>query len=98
MQAPWDVLLDELHKIKIAQPNRRVTVDWKNKAQWLLGSRTSHLEGDGQFAFVTPCSNRAFSLWATRLEAEQFMNSILSCGRDCLGVTSHYIVDLEKSS
>ena len=73
-------------------------MDWKNKAQWLLGSRTIHLEGDGQFAFVTACRNRAFSLWATRAEAEQAINRFLSCGGDCHGVTSHYIVDLEKSS
>ena len=67
-------------------------MDWKTKAQWLLGSRTIHIEGDGQFAFVTPCSNRAFSLWPTRAEAEQARNRILSCGGDCLGVTFHYDV------
>ena len=73
-------------------------MDWKNKAKWLLGSRTIHLDGDGQFAFVTPCRNRAFSLWATRAEAEQAMNSSMPCGGECLGVTSHYIVDLGKPS
>ena len=73
-------------------------MDWKNKATWLLGSRTIHIEGDGPFAFVTSCRDRAFSLWATRADAEQVMNRIMSCGADCLGRTSHYIVDLGKSS
>ena len=73
-------------------------MDWKNKAQRLLGNRTIHIEGDGQYAFVTPCRNRAFSLWATRAEAEQAMNSIMSYGGDCQGVTSHYIVDLGRLS
>ena len=73
-------------------------MDWKNKAKWLLGSRTIHLEGDGPFAFVTPCSNRAFSLWVTRAKAQEAMKRIMSCGSDCLGMTSHYIVDLRKPS
>ena len=38
-------------------------MDWKSKAQRLLGNRTHHIHGDGQFAFVTPCRNREFSLW-----------------------------------
>ena len=71
---------------------------WQNKAKWLLSSRTIHLEGDGPFAFVTSCRDRAFSLWATRADAEQFMKSVMSCGSDCLGRASHYIVNLEKSS
>ena len=29
-------------------------MNWTNKAKRLLGNRTIHLEGDGQFAFVTP--------------------------------------------
>lgn len=69
-------------------------MDRKAKATRLLCSRTNHLQGDGQFAFVTPCRNRAFSLWATRAEAEQAMNSIMSCGDDCHGVSVHYIADL----
>jgi hypothetical protein len=69
-------------------------MDWKNKAKRLLGNRTQHIHGDGQFAFVTPCSDREFSLWETRAEAEQARNRILSCGGDCLGVTSHYVADL----
>ena len=76
------------------QPNRRFTMDWNAKATRLLGSRTIHLQGDGQFAFVTPCRNRAFSLWATRAEAEHVMKSIRSCGGDCYGGSVHYIVDL----
>lgn len=73
-------------------------MDWKDKAKRLLGNRTIHLEGDGQFALVTPCRNRAFSLWATRAEAEQAMRSIMSCGGDCQGMTSHYIADLAERS
>ncbi|HKP01420.1 MAG TPA: hypothetical protein VJU02_07305 [Nitrospiraceae bacterium] len=72
-------------------------MDWKHKAKWLFGSRTIHIEGDGQFAVVTPCGKRAFSLWATRADAEQAMKTIMSCGADCLGSTSHYIVELGKS-
>jgi len=64
-------------------------MDWKAKATRLLGNRTIHLQGDGQFAFVTPCGNRAFSLRATRPEAEQARNSITSCGGDCHGVSFH---------
>ena len=73
-------------------------MDWKNKATRLLGNRTIHIEGDGQFAFVTPCRNRAFSLWPTRAEAEQAINRIMSCGSDCHGISSHYIVDLGEPS
>jgi hypothetical protein len=73
-------------------------MDWKNKGQRLLGNRTRHIHGDGQFAFVTPCRKRAFSLWATRAEAEQALKSIMSCGADCQGVTAHYIVDLGTCS
>ena len=69
-------------------------MDWQDQAKRLLGSRTIHLEGDGPFAFVTPCRNRAFTLWATRAEAEQALKSIRSCGSDCQGATAHYIVDL----
>jgi len=69
-------------------------MDWKNIATRLLGSRTLHLQGDGQFALVTPCRTRAFSLWATRAEAEQAMKSIMFCEADCHGVTFHYIADL----
>jgi hypothetical protein len=69
-------------------------MDWKTKATRLLGNRTIHIEGDGQFALVTPCRTRAFSLWATRAEAEQAMTSSRSCGGDCHGVSSHYIADL----
>ena len=69
-------------------------MDWKAKATRLLGNRTIHLQGDGQFALVTPCRKRAFSLWATRAEAEQAMKSIMSCGGDCHGVSVHYLVDL----
>ena len=71
-------------------------MDWKNKAQWLLGSRTIHIDGDGPFAFVTSCRARAFSLWATKGDAEHVMKSIRSCGSDCQGVAAHYIVDLEE--
>jgi hypothetical protein len=67
---------------------------WKAKATRLLGSRTIHLQGDGPFALVTPCRKRAFSLWATRADAEHAMKSFLSCGADCHGVTFHYIADL----
>lgn len=73
-------------------------MDWKNKAKRLLGNRTIHIEGDGQFAFVTLCRNRAFSLWPTRAEAEQAMNRIMSCGGDCHGISSHYIADLGEPS
>ena len=73
-------------------------MDWEHKAKWLLGSRTRHIQGDGQFAFVTSCLKREFSLWGTRAEAEQAMNSILSCGNDCLGVTSHYVADLKSTT
>lgn len=73
-------------------------MDWKAKATRLLGSRTIHLQGDGPFALVTPCRNRAFSLWATRTEAEHAKNRISSCGADCYGVSVHYIADLEKST
>jgi hypothetical protein len=69
-------------------------MDWKAKATRLLGSRTMYLQGDGQFAFVTPCRKRAFSLWTTRVEAEHTMNSVLSCGGNCYGVSFHYITDL----
>ena len=69
-------------------------MDWKDKAGRLLGNRSIYLEGDGQFAFVTPCRDRAFSLWATRAEAEQAMKTIISCGGDCQGMRSHYITDL----
>jgi hypothetical protein len=71
-------------------------MDWKAKATWLLGSRTIHLQGDGPFALVTSCRTRAFSLWPTRAEAEHVMNSIMSCGGDCYGVSFHYIADLGK--
>lgn len=71
---------------------------WKNKAERLLGSRTLHLQGDGQFALVTPCRTRAFSLWPTRAEAEQAMNRIISCGGDCHGISSHYIADLGEAA
>ena len=80
------------------QPNTRLTMDWKIKAQRLLGNRTIYTEGDGRFAFVTPCRNRAFSLWATRPEAQHSMSSSIPCGGECQGVTSHYIVDLGKMS
>jgi hypothetical protein len=69
-------------------------MDWKAKATRLLGSRTMYLQGDGQFAFVTPCRKRAFSLWSTRVEAEHAMNSVMSCGGNCHGVSFHYITDL----
>jgi hypothetical protein len=69
-------------------------MDWQNKAKWLLGSRTIHVGGDGPFAFVTSCRDRAFTLWETRADAEQVRKSIMSCGSDCLGSASHYIVDL----
>jgi hypothetical protein len=69
-------------------------MDWKNKAKRLLGNRTHHIHGDGPFAVVTPCSNRAFSLWATRADAENAMERILSCGPDCRGGSSHYVTDL----
>jgi hypothetical protein len=69
-------------------------MNWKNKAERLLGNRTIHLQGDGQFALVTPCRKRAFSLWATRAEAEHAKNSLPSCGSDCHGVAAHYIADL----
>jgi hypothetical protein len=72
-------------------------MDWQTKAKWLLGSRTRHIEGDGPFAFVIPCRDRAFSLWATRADAEQAKKRIISCGADCLGGDSHYLVDLGKS-
>jgi len=52
-------------------------MDWKAKATRLLGNRTIHLQGDGQFAFVTPCGNRAFSLWATRPEAAQVSQRVV---------------------
>ena len=71
-------------------------MDWKIKATRLLGNRTIHLEGDGQFAFVTPCRKRAFSLWATRAEAEHAIKSIRSCGSECHGVSAHYILDLRE--
>ena len=73
-------------------------MNWELKAKRLLGNRTIHLEGDGQFALVTPCRTRAFSLWQTRAEAEQAMNSIISCGGDCHGVSSHYIADLGEAA
>jgi len=69
-------------------------MEWKHKAKWLFGSRTIHIEGDGQFALVTPCGKRAFSLWSTRAEAEHAMNSIMSCGGDCHGGSFHYVTDL----
>src|SRR5262245_53455121 len=72
----------------------RFKVDWQNKAKWLLGSRTIHIEGDGPFAFVTSCKDRAFSLSATRADAEEVRKRLMSCGSDCLGSASHYIVDL----
>jgi len=71
-------------------------MNWKDKATRLLGSRTVHLQGDGQFALVTPCRTRAFSLWASRTEAEQAMNSLMSCGGDCHGASFHYIADLRE--
>jgi hypothetical protein len=71
-------------------------MDWKNKAKRLLGNRTIHIQGDGQFAVVTPCRNLAFSLWPTRAEAEQAMSRIMPCGGDCLGVTFHYVADLKS--
>jgi len=73
-------------------------MNWKDKATWLLGCRTIHLQGDGQFALVTPCRTRAFSLWPTRAEAEQTMNRIMSCGGDCHGASFHYIADLGEPS
>lgn len=73
-------------------------MDWKGKAKRLLGNRTRHIHGDGPFAFVTPCCDREFSLWATRAEAEQARNRILSCGGDCLGETAHYVADLGKAA
>lgn len=69
-------------------------MDWKVKATRLLGNRTVHIEGDGQFAFVTPCRKRTFSLWATRAEAEHAIKSSMSCGGECHGVSAHYLVDL----
>ena len=69
-------------------------MSWKAKATRLLGNRTVHLEGDGQFAFVTPCRTRTFSLWPTRAGAEQAKSRIISCGGDCHGVSFHYIADL----
>ena len=65
-------------------------MNWKNKAKRLLGNRTIHLQGDGQFALVTPCRTPTFSLWPTRAEAEQAKNRIMSCGGDCHGVSAHY--------
>ena len=73
-------------------------MDWKNKAKRLLGNRARHIHGDGQFAFVTPCINREFSLWGTRAEAEQAMKKIRSCGGDCYGVTSNYVADLGEAT
>ena len=72
-------------------------MDWKRTAKRLLGNRTRHVDGDGQFAVVIPCGKRAFSLWATRADAEQIRKSIMSCGAECLGSASHYIVELGKS-
>ena len=69
-------------------------MDWKVRATRLLGNRTCYIQGDGPFAVVTPCRNRAFSLWATRAEAEHAMKSLMSCGSDCHGMTFHYIADL----
>ena len=73
-------------------------MNWKDKAKRLLGNRTIHIEGDGQFALVTPCRTRAFSPWPTRAEAEQAKNSIESCGGDCHGVSSHYTADLGRAA
>jgi hypothetical protein len=73
-------------------------MNWKNKAKRLLGNRSIHLQGDGQFALVTPCRTCAFSLWPTRAEAEQAKKSIISCGRDCHDVAFHYIADLGKAA
>ena len=87
-------ILDRINGTWTAQPNRRLTLDWKDKAKRLLGNRSIHVEGDGPFAVVTPCRNRAFSLWATRAEAEQAMNRISSCGGECLGSMGHYFAEL----
>jgi hypothetical protein len=91
-------MLGRPNRTYTVQPKRSFMMDWKSKAKGLLGNRTIHLEGDGPFAVVTPCRNRAFSLWATRADAEQVMNSIRSCGSDCHGVSAHYIADLRESN
>ncbi|HZC81693.1 MAG TPA: hypothetical protein VE222_08240, partial [Nitrospiraceae bacterium] len=44
-------ILGRTNGIWTAQRNKRFTMDWKNRAKRLLGNRTIHLEGDGQFAF-----------------------------------------------
>jgi hypothetical protein len=93
-----DGILGRPNRAYTAQPKRRFTMDWTSKAKRLLGNRTRHIHGNGQFAFVTPCRDREFSLWGTRAEAEQAMTRIQSCGADCHGVTAHYVADLGEAA
>ncbi len=67
---------------------------WVKKARQQLGQEAIHIEGDGQFAFVTPCGVPAFSLWPTREEAENCANNLSTCGRGCRGRDNHYVYDL----
>lgn len=72
-------------------------LSWKTKAKKLLGKNAIHLSGDGQFAFFTPCRDPAFSLWATREEADRAMGDTPICGGGCHGATSHSVIDLGQS-
>jgi hypothetical protein len=68
---------------------------WKRIARKLFGKEAVHHEGDGQFAFVTPCREFHYSLWPTRQEAEAISQRVTRTG--CCGgciPSMHYIRDL----
>ncbi len=67
---------------------------WVTKAKRILGRNAIHISGDGQFAFITPCRDPAFSLWSTREEAETSMQRVYVCGSGCRGKSYHYIQNL----
>ena len=69
---------------------------WAWKAKRLLGMGAINLSpgSDEQFAFITPCRDPAFTLWATREEAESVAKQVQVCGGGCEGSNQHYVYDL----
>lgn len=71
------------------------TKSWKSIAKKAFGKEAVHHEGDGQFAFVTPCRVFTFSLYPTMEELNVIKRRVNKggCGGDCKPST-HYTRDL----
>jgi hypothetical protein len=71
---------------------------WLTKAKRLLGKNAIYLDGDGQFALITPCGETALTLWSTQAEAENAMQHLSVCGSKCRGRSHYYIHNLGEST